>query len=73
MGKTGRKTYYDARTETGVDSPVVMGIRCPPSISGHSIDVSSPNFLVVLDKRNPKHIDKFIKFVKTLDERKRVK
>jgi len=69
MGKTVSKTHGDERTKPSSKSPKVVGLSHFSSVLGLSDVDTSNSYVVFLDKRDPKHIDKLIKFVNMLDEK----
>ena len=69
MGKTVSKTHGDERTKPSSKSPKVVGLGYFSNLCRLTDVDTSNSYVVFLNKRDPKHIDKLIKFVNTLDEK----
>ena len=69
MGKTISKTPSDERIKETLDVPKVVGLRYFGNFRGLANVDPSNSYVVFLNKTNPDHIDKLIKFIKTLNEK----
>jgi hypothetical protein len=69
MGKTTSKTLSDERTKETHDVPKVVGLRYFGNFRGLTDVDPSNSYVVFLDRTDPKHIDKLIKFINTLNEK----